>query len=61
MLTHPKSTQFPTVMSGRQPPAAASGRFLHHSKNLKDAVGDELLDKMEKTGKVPSSEKFRCA
>ena len=65
MLTSPQiHTIFPTtdtVMSGRQPPAAASGRFLHHSKNLKDAVGDELLDKMEKTGKVPSSEKFRCA
>ena len=35
------------------------GRFQHHQANHKGASGDCLLDALERSGKVPSREKFR--
>ena len=36
-----------------------AGRFQHHQAYFHGASGDELLVGLEKSGKVPSSEKFR--
>lgn len=35
------------------------GRFQHHQANHRGASGDSLLDALERSGKVPSREKFR--